>query len=432
MSVEPVLATPAPLITVIEGVRYVLGLEWRLIPPTRALQRTLSLARKELKSKYVLTDMEDIIGLSGPVPGKWGSTYSAAIHLASRMAQGGLELYVFEVPKQQYMVIALNESRPVPGFDFLGTASDARALIDEFLAIQQGQSLRFVGNTGWLEGEENVAVEDIFVSPSRGARLKHLPARHVFKWLLGLAALVGLSVAGSQYWLESEREELMVSNPEVPPSPVMEYQLALRKALAELPPAGPVLLQQWQALIRSLPLMHAGWRLQDVACDVTTCTAQWVRVYGTYDDFFKQLPGQASDGQEVQTGDDALHALVLTHHPVPKHTASAPMQAAKLPPMNQALRSLSSHLQDFSLLGQVHVEISKPTLFAGTQDPAKLPEAVMTGVWKIKHDAATLSHLQVPDYGVPQKLSLQIAGSSDKPAMSYEFSGQYYVQAIHP
>ena len=40
----PTSESAPPMVTVIEGVRYVFGLEWRLIPPTRSLQRTLSLA----------------------------------------------------------------------------------------------------------------------------------------------------------------------------------------------------------------------------------------------------------------------------------------------------------------------------------------------------------------------------------------------------
>ena len=176
---------PPPMLTVIEGVRYVLGLEWRLIPPTRSLQRTLSLARKEDKKQYVLTEMQDIIGFCGPLPQKWGKTYSAALHLAARMSQGGLELYAFELTNGQCMVVALNESKPIPGFDFVGDPAVGRGLVDEFMAIEQGQPIRFVGNAGWLEGEETVYLEDIFANPARSACLKRLMAANAVKWMAG-------------------------------------------------------------------------------------------------------------------------------------------------------------------------------------------------------------------------------------------------------
>jgi hypothetical protein len=87
-------------------------------------------------------------------------------------------------------------------------------------------------------------------------------------------------------------------------------------------------------------------------------------------------------------------------------------------------------LQNFSLLGQLRVELSKPTLFGGTQDPLTLDAAVMTGQWTVQHDASTLGYLTVPSYGVPKRLVLQVSPTKEKSAMTYVFEGQYYVQAI--
>ena len=419
----------AKLVT-IDGVRYVLGLEWRLLPPTRSLQRTLSLARKERKSQYVLTDMEDIIGFCGALPYKWTFAYSAALHLAGRLSQGGLELYAFALANGQCMVVALNESRPIPGFDFVGEADIARGLMDEFLAIQQGQPIRLVGNAGWLEGEESVALEDIFAQPVRAARLKRLWADNAVKWAAGVAGVLALAVAGGHYWVEMEREQMIAAaqNPLIDPN--AQYQKALAQAWAEVPAPGPHLLRQWQNLMADLPLVHAGWRLKNVECDAKLCKAQWSRLYGTYADFFKQLPPNSQSAQEVQEGDNALQAMVVSHHSVVAEDIETPWRNAALPRMDHALRELSSDLQNFSLLGQVQVELSKPTLFGGTQDPQSLNAAVMTGQWTVQHDASTLGYLTVPDYGVPKRLVLQVSPTKEKSAMTYVFEGQYYVQAI--
>jgi hypothetical protein len=406
---------PAQLI-VIEGVRYVVGLEWRLLPPTRSLQRTLSLARKERKSQYVLTDMEDIIGFCGPLPYQWTLAYSAAMHLAGRLSQGGLEMYAFALANGQSMVVALNESRPIPGFDFVGEADIARGLIDEFLAIQQGQPIRLVGNAGWLEGEESVVLEDIFAQPVRAARLKRLWADNAVKWAAGAAGVLALAVAGGNYWVEMERAEMIAAaqNPSIDPN--AQYQKALAQA--------------WADLMADLPLVHAGWRLKNVECDAKFCKAQWSRIYGTYADFFKQLPPNCQSAQEVQEGDNALQAMVVSNHSVAAEDIETPWRNATLPRMDHALRELASDLQNFSLLGQLRVELSKPTLFGGTQDPLTLDAAVMTGQWTVQHDASTLGYLTVPSYGVPKRLVLQVSHTKEKSAMTYLFEGQYYVQAV--
>jgi hypothetical protein len=230
------------------------------------------LARKENKMQYVLTDMQDIIGFCGHLPRKWRNAYSAALHLAGRLSQGGLELYAFELTHDQCMVVALNESRPIPGFDFVGEAALGRGLVEEFLAIEQGQPIRFVGNAGWLEGEENVALEDIFANPASAARLKRLWAANSVKWAAGGAALLLSLVAGGHYWVEMEREEMMLAaqNPAIDPN--AEYQQSLAQAWTEVASPGPGLLVQWQALMADLPLVHQGWGLKKVECSSRKCS----------------------------------------------------------------------------------------------------------------------------------------------------------------
>ncbi len=420
---------PPPMLTVIEGVRYVLGLEWRLIPPTRSLQRTLSLARKEDKKQYVLTEMQDIIGFCGPLPQKWGKTYSAALHLAGRMSQGGLELYAFELTNGQSMVVALNESKPIPGFDFVGEPAVGRGLVDEFMAIEQGQPIRFVGNAGWLEGEETVYLEDIFANPARSACLKRLMAANAVKWMAGGTVALASSVGGGQYWMELEREEQLAASRIVVMDPNDQYRQTLSKAWRDVPPPGVGLLRQWQNLMADLPLVHEGWQLQKVECDAKACTAQWTRMYGSYEDFFKQLPPHTDQAKEVQEGDDALQARVVTTHAVVPEEAKTPWPQTPLPAMEPALRELASELQNFSLLGKVKVAMAKPALFGGNQDPQSLKQAVMTGQWSVQHDASTLGYLTVPPHGVAKRLVLQVSPTKEQAAMTYLFEGQYYVQA---
>jgi hypothetical protein len=149
----------------IEGVNFVFGMDWRMVPPTRRMARALSLARQEGMRWYALSEMEDIVGYMGGALTSRGPHYSAPLQLASRFSQGGLELFVFELTQQRYAVIALQDSRPLPGYDALLDLPMAHAMVDEFLAIQRGQPMRLVGNTNWLEGQEAVEPEDLFVIP---------------------------------------------------------------------------------------------------------------------------------------------------------------------------------------------------------------------------------------------------------------------------
>jgi hypothetical protein len=103
---------------------------------------------------YVLSEMEDLMGVTPVMPQDRGPKYSAAMHLVNKMSQGGMELYAFALPKGAYAVVAINESRPIPGFDFVGPFAPAKALIEEFQAIQVGHPVRGVGNAGLIEGEK--------------------------------------------------------------------------------------------------------------------------------------------------------------------------------------------------------------------------------------------------------------------------------------
>lgn len=331
------------------------------------------------------------------------------------MSQGGLELYAFELTNGQCMVVALNESKPIPGFDFVGDPAVGRGLVDEFMAIEQGQPIRFVGNAGWLEGEESVFLEDIFANPARSARLKRLMAANAVKWMAGGSVALASSVGGGHYWMELEREEQLAASRVVVMDPNDQYQQSLNKAWRDVPTPGVGLLRQWQNLMADLPMVHEGWQLQKVECDAKACNAQWSRMYGSYEDFFKQLPPHTDQAKEVQEGEDALQARVVTTHAVVPEEAKTPWPQTPLPAMEPALRELASELQNFSLLGKVKVAMAKPALFGGNQDPQSLRQAVMTGQWSVQHDASTLGYLTVPPMAWPNAWCCRSARPKNKP-----------------
>jgi hypothetical protein len=117
--------------------RFVLGMEWRLLEPTEKLVRgTLRQLRKEGLKWYATLGPQDFVGTCSHISQAQQPLHSAALHLADQWSQGGLELFAFGMPEQRVAVVALNNGRPVPGFDFIGTMTEAQALIEEFEAIE--------------------------------------------------------------------------------------------------------------------------------------------------------------------------------------------------------------------------------------------------------------------------------------------------------
>lgn len=418
---------------VIENKQYIFGLEWRLLPPTRTFARTVRLARQEGMHFYVLSEMEDLMGVTPVMPQDRGPKYSAAMHLANKMSQGGMELYAFALPKGAYAVVAINESRPIPGFDFVGPFAPAKALIEEFQAIQVGHPVRGVGNAGLIEGEETIEPEDIFGEPAKSARIKPLPGTRSTAWLLGLGVLMGLGFLGTMSWLQQERKAVLAEVKRESEDPIADYKASLQAGLRALPPAGPQMLQQWLAAIEQLPTFHQGWRLSKVECNPNTCLAQWDRVFGTYADFNAHLPMYTVDVKEVQTGQDPLQATILTTHTAatvsdPSAPPSPMLNYKSLPSQQLGLRSLSTQFQALALLGPIKVSLSPPKLFGGTEVVPELNEGMASGDWSIEHDLWTLPEIVIAPNMVTKHLTMNLAADKGPSKTHYRLEGSYFVQ----
>ena len=418
---------------VIEQKQYIFGLDWRLLPPTRTLARSMKLAKQEGMGFYVLSEMEDLMGSTTALPKTRGTKYSAAMHLASKMSQGGLELYAFALPKGAYAVVAINESRPIPGFDFVGPFAPAKELIEEFQAIQAGHPVRGVGNAGLIEGEETIEPEDIFGEPAKQARIKAIPGTRSTTWLIGLALLLAMGFAAAMYWLEAQREAVMqeVKRDEV--NPVIAYRTSLQQALQALPPSGPGLLKNWLTTINNIPVTNQGWRLTKVECKPSNCNAQWERVFGSYADFHKHLPPYTDSVKEVQTGADPLQASILTTHSLPPSAATAAppvtsLHYSVLPSQQQGLRELSSQFQELALLGPIKASLTPPQLFGGSGQVDEVKEVVASGDWAVEHELWVLPEISIAPYMVTKSLVMNFATDKGQTTTSYRLEGSYYVQ----
>ena len=436
-------ATPAEPVSVlkIERANYVFGLDWRLVPPTRRLTRALALAREEGQSWCALSELEDVVGfLATP---KWlrGPHFSACLHLATRYSQGGLELFVFVFAETQYAVIALQESRPVPGFDYLGDAETARAMADEFLAIQRGQPIRLVGNTDFLDGQEVVSPEDLFAEAAKSSRLRSLRSWRALRRGLVFAVLAVTVAVGWSYWMDHRREEMHVHLLSSPAYQQKLYQEGLRSAWATLPAPTDAVLHNWHSLLMGLPVRVQGWRLSQVECQIEQCLAYWSRLHGSYADFLSHLPESASGVDESVTDQDLMAGKMVTRHLMPALSSDAVASSQELPPLREARRILADRFQDLQLLGPSVARVEPAQLFGGQQDPALLIDPVFSGSWSLRHALWLLDSVSLPHFVRVHSLKVDltatmktVARASEGPDENsptepyFEIAGTYYAQ----
>jgi hypothetical protein len=397
----------------IDGIAYVFGLDWRMVPPSRRLKRALNLGRQEGMAWYAVNEMQDMVGYLGSPKWLRGHHYSACLHLASRHSQGGLELFAFSFADGRHGVLALQESRPLPGFDYLGEIEVARSMVEDFLAIQRGQPIRLIGNTSFLEGQELVAPEDLFTDPVKDARLRSLRSwRAVRK--VALLGLVGLGLAaGGHYWLERQRQETQLMLQNSPTHQQKLYDEGLRRAWAALPPAANEVLRAWYDTVSTLPLHWKGWKLARIECQVDQCRAHWQRLHGSYASFLIDPPIGAKGIEDNRPDEDLTVGQIVTRHPLVLRPTEA-QRPEDLPGSLVARRGLVDLLQDLQLLGKGSFRIEPAKLFAGQQNPELLNEAVVHGRWKLRHALWIWPGLNLPDYTRVHSLTLHLVSPASQ------------------
>ena len=396
----------------LEGLQYVFGLDWRLLPPTRRLARALAMAREEGMSWYAVSELEDVLGFVDTARWLRGPHYSASLHLAGRHSQGGVELFVLHCPNGQYAVLALQESRPLPGFDFLGDVASARALTEEFLAIQRGQPIRLVGNVDFHDGFEQISPDDLLAEPLPSSRLRSLRSWRALRRGLLVGVLVVAGAWGGHYLLEYRRQETLIQLQGSPAYQQQLYREGLRNAWATLPPAADEVLLAWADLLARLPLHVQGWQLSHIECELGQCRAHWLRRQGSHADFLAHMPTEEGEIDEVAADQDPMAGSIVTLHTLDIPADGEALTRQTLPNLRLARRTLADLLQDLQLLGMSEARVDPPQLFGGKQDKELLNDAVFSGPWSLRQALWVLPSLSLPDFVRVQTLKVDVLGKS--------------------
>lgn len=407
--------------------RFVLGMEWRMLQPAEKLVRsTLSQMRREGMQWYVSSGLQDVVGLCSGIEQARQPMHSAALHLASQWSNGGLELFVFGMAEQRVAVVALNDRRPLSGFDFIGSLAEAQDLIEEFEAIQQGEVVRRVGDLGLLADEERLSAQTVFDQPSADSRLKKIPSLRALIYIGAVLLLMLGCMGGFYYWQQQDRANTL-ANLHVPVPTVIDPNPAYNQHAAQqiqaLPMQGQALYQAWVQLGNQLPLSHQGWVLTQIECKAELCSADWRRQFGSVDDFFAKLPVGASTAKHLPVDKDALTHHLHTSHATPPQTVERNYEkTADLLQAAEGFRGVSSWLQDLSLLGARNVQVDKPQIWVSDADAAVLKQPLLKGTWSAELPLTVSSDLVIPPYATVTLFKTTLGAT-------YQLTGDYYVRS---
>ncbi len=423
-------ARPVMPTVVMGGACYLFGVAWRFTPSGAALRHELNEARIQGSSHYILSPMRDVVGYVHTLPKRREIPCSAAIQLSATASEGGIELFIFSFDNEQYGLVALNESQPVPGFDYMGSRSDVLQLAEDFKAIQQGQVIRVVGDAGLLEEEERIARDSVFRQPESSAKLQKLPNPTQTRILIATGVTLTALIGTGLYMVHAERERIAEEQRKLEQDPNRVYERTIAKALQDAGVAGHAVLSNWLAVVGHLPLRHSGWTLTKLSCKPSECTGTWTRAFGNFAEFHEDLPFDITSSQEVQQGENPALATIQTIHAVKAPQEPTHLERAALGEPRATLRALASKLQDTSTLSKASTTLTEPKLYPDNSpgSVAELHQPVVRGRWSIEHEVWTLRDLPLTTYEVPELLEITFPATSSDALPLYKLTGSYYAK----
>jgi hypothetical protein len=425
------LRVPASQAVKINQHHFVFGLDWRFFTDSKDLSRTVRGAKRDGFDHQVVAQTDDLVGIGRiPTPPKKARLYSASLHLSQSVSRGGMELFVFKLDADLFCLVALNDSRPIIGFEKAGTRSDIMTLAGEFQLSQVGYTIRQAGNTGALEHEEPIKLTEAFGPPDDNTRVKAIPDYKIIA--LKVAAVVGIGVMGffiygyiNEAKIKAAAERLARER-----DPNFLYEREVEASMKKTGLSAQEQMERWRATIQDIPVSRQGWRLTDIACQPEQCTLNWSRDYGSYTEFFAVPLAHEVRSTESQAANNPASSNIQTVLTVPAApVAAGGLDRKQLPGLPQIQRLLASQLQDLSLLENSSVELKNAELYpapAGLK-AAQINKPVVRGEWTIAHEIWSLNDLSFSIPGLVAE-SLSIAQPEKSNSWVYTLKGRYYAK----
>jgi len=357
---------------------------------------------------------------------------SGALVLSEGASVGGNEIFALELAPDLFVLVALQDSLPVPGFDLIGSQEMVKSAADHFLRLPHRTVVRRCGSRDIIPDAEFFNFQSILEDADyASARLKAFTDyAKLIRRLMVVTVLTGV-VIGAYVYIEQRRraeEEARLAREN---DPDVLYEKSFAQAQAKLPAFGNANLNLMFETAKNIPLSLGGWVLTQVKCTTELCTAQWSRQYGSYADFSSELPLNVKKVPNYSfLGKAETASTLVTEHPVaaPSAMDSLSHKRQGLPMKSLVQMDFVSQMQDYSLI-KLTGSVSAPVLFGGNGDVGAIFRPVLAGEWSASGELWQLEEFEVPDYAVVDGFQItqvdQIAKQSN-PAFS--LSGRYFVK----
>jgi len=411
-------------------VALVFGVHWTPVTSDIRLGKLLETARQDGYVNYVSHSYQDTVGFIGALPAGVKKAYSAAIILSLQFSEGGTELFVFR-QGDLYGLVGLIEYSPTPGFDAIGNEDEIKVLAEEFKQLNASQLLRFYGNVAWFPEHELLELTKVAQKTNNTkSAVQVIPNVKRLMALIAISVLVLGGIYAGYVYYQDILQEQEISLQAALNDPNRLYETAIASAIKTTGTPGRAKLNQWQAFFDKLPLNVSGWVAKTVICAATKCEVQWVRISGTLTDFEAALP-VALHGKTLFKVDRGLvNSELLTTHEMADFPQTdgidKAIDRAELINLTDAQNQWGSALQNFSLLPKSTVALTAPVLFGNsTATVETLNKPIVRGTWVLEHELWSLPDLEIPDFVVPETLTVLI---DLKANLRYKLEGAFYAK----
>lgn len=413
-----------------EKYQYIFGFEWRFYSDRKDLKQTLNAAKREGYTHYITTNSEDLVGIGRIDAKKSTHHFAAALQLSDKVSVGGLELFIFKISDEVFTLVALNDSRPENGFEKSGSRSEILALAGEFQMANADQNIRQAGNTGALEHEEHIKLFDAFARPESFTRIKKIPDyKLLIICIVGALVLAGISYS-SYRWVNKSRQKEADLKRAQQMDPNFIYENEINSSLKGTGLPAQIQLDGWRSIIFNMPLSRQGWVLNSITCQAVECKLDWIRNYGSYEDFYSKSPANEIKSSESQEKNNPASSSIQTMANLPpRQEITAGIDRDKLLPSRKIQQKIASLLQDISLLKNSNVVLENPEVFpAGAgRNVSIITKPVVRGSFEITHELWSLADLNFPLPALTLE-SLNISKEQETGQWTYTLKGYYYAK----
>lgn len=425
------------------------GLRWAVLP---GVERT----RKEIKKLAQEAGAASYVSLPNPGDrpkigtlsdrayvdkGASRTSASSAAAILSLAYRDELKNAIFGIrlTTSRVSLIAFKNGYPLIGYDLVVTVEQIDDKVSSYLqevGADDVATVKFYGDADLFAGRVVSAFskDALFGAVDKktlaSARLRRAKSRLVM-WLLVLAGLAGAAGAVDHYLTQQQQAAVKAIPVAIDPNAL--YRQSAGAYLAAVGYQSGFVAGAIVGQINSLPLFHAGWRIQSGSCkatsDAVACVITWANTDGgTFQSFGSSgLPGLRAYRTEYKESMTTLDTLFEIPFKAPRG-----LKVEHLVSKDQFTLFYGSSAQSMTNVGVV-MSFAKSTIVALPPTPAggqpitesSLKEPVREGSWTMAGDWGFYSSLT--DMPVNMTLeAVEINVSNDQ--ISMKASGKYYVK----